>query len=123
MILSFRRPSSQPIVWDSQPFVWTRELHLERGTLHFHIVIHSLGTLFQSVMEDFLKDTRGKDFSKMKTQYVLFVDVVVSKQVCVSVCMTLHYTYLCQSQLITLCVQNRFDDEVKDDTHGVSPRK
>ncbi len=25
--------------------------------------------------------------------------------------MTLHYTQLCQTQLITLCVQYRFDDE------------
>ena len=32
--------------------------------------------------------------------------------------MTLHYTQLCQTQLITLCVQYRFDDEVKDDAHG-----
>jgi hypothetical protein len=32
--------------------------------------------------------------------------------------MTLHYTQLCQTQLITLCVQYHFDDEVKDDTHG-----
>jgi hypothetical protein len=33
--------------------------------------------------------------------------------------MTLHYAYLCQTQLITLCVHHRFDDEVKDDAHGV----
>ena len=34
------------------------------------------------------------------------------QQVCVSIiCMTLHYTQLCQTQLITLCVQYRFDDE------------
>jgi hypothetical protein len=32
--------------------------------------------------------------------------------------MTLHYTYLSQTQLITLCVQHRFDDQEKDDTHG-----
>ena len=32
--------------------------------------------------------------------------------------MTLHYAQLCQTQLITLCVQHRFDDEVKDDAHG-----
>ena len=32
--------------------------------------------------------------------------------------MTLHYAQLCQTQLITLCVQYRFDDEVKDDAHG-----
>jgi hypothetical protein len=31
--------------------------------------------------------------------------------------MTLHYTQLCQTQLITLRVQHRFDDEVKDDAH------
>ncbi len=48
----------------------------------------------------------------------MFVDAVASKQVCVSICMTLHYAYLCQTQLITLCVQYRFDDEVKDDPHG-----
>jgi hypothetical protein len=38
-----------------------------------------------SVMEDFSKAPGGKDFSKMKAQYVMFVDVVASKQVCVSV--------------------------------------
>jgi hypothetical protein len=43
MILSFGSPSSQPIVWDNQPCVWVRELHLERGTPHYHIDIHSLG--------------------------------------------------------------------------------
>ena len=32
--------------------------------------------------------------------------------------MTLHYAQLCQTQLITLCVQYRFDDAVKDDAHG-----
>ena len=32
--------------------------------------------------------------------------------------MTLHYAQLCQTQLITLCVQYRFDDTVKDDDHG-----
>ena len=32
--------------------------------------------------------------------------------------MTLHYAQLCQTQLITLCVQYRFDDTVKDDAHG-----
>ena len=38
---------------------------------------------------------------------------------CVSIiCKTLHYAQLCQTQLITLCVQYRFDDEVKDDAHG-----
>ncbi len=72
-----------------------------------------------SVMEDFEKTLRDKDFSKMKAQYTMFVDAVVSKQVCVSIIyMTLHYTQLCQTQLITLCVQHRFDDEVKDDAHG-----
>jgi len=45
----------------------------------------------------------------------MFVEVVVSKQVCVSISMTLNYTYLCQDQLITLYVHHRFDDEVKDD--------
>jgi hypothetical protein len=47
MILSFGRSSSQPIVWGNQPCVWARELHFERGTLHCHITIHSLGKLFQ----------------------------------------------------------------------------
>jgi hypothetical protein len=70
-----------------------------------------------SVMENFLKTPGGKDFSKMKTQYTMFVDDVVSMQVCVSISMTLHYTYLCQTQLKTLCVHHRFDDEVKDDAH------
>ena len=38
---------------------------------------------------------------------------------CVSIIsMTLHYAQLCQTQLITLCVQYRFDDAVKDDAHG-----
>jgi hypothetical protein len=32
--------------------------------------------------------------------------------------MTLDCAQLCQTQLITLCVQYRFDDEVKDDAHG-----
>ncbi len=32
--------------------------------------------------------------------------------------MTLHYAQRCQTQLITLFVQYRFDDEVKDDAHG-----
>ena len=32
--------------------------------------------------------------------------------------MTLHYAQLCQTQLITLCVHHRFDDEFKDDPHG-----
>jgi hypothetical protein len=59
------------------------------------------------------------DFSKMKAQYSMFVDDVSSKQVCVSICMPLHYAYLCQTQLITLCVHHRFDDEVKDDIHSV----
>ena len=72
------------------------------------------------MMEDFSKAPGDQDFSKMKAQYAMFVDAVVSKQVCVSIiCMTLHYAQLCQTQLITLCVQYRFDDEVKDDAHGV----
>ncbi len=72
-----------------------------------------------SVMEDFSKTPGGKDFIKMKTQYAMFVDPVASKQVFVSIIyMTLHYTQLCQTQLITLRVQYRFDDEVKDDAHG-----
>jgi hypothetical protein len=73
-----------------------------------------------SVMEGFSKAPGGKDFSKMKAQYSMFVDTVISKQVCVSIiCMTLHYTQLCQTQLITLCVHHRFDDKVKDDAHTV----
>ena len=32
--------------------------------------------------------------------------------------MKLHYAQLCQTQLITLRVHHRFDDEVKDDAHG-----
>ena len=35
----------------------------------------------ESVMEDFSKDPGGKDLSKMKAQYVMFVDTVGSKQV------------------------------------------
>jgi hypothetical protein len=42
-----------------------------------------------SVMEGFSKAPGGKDFNKMKTQYAMFVDPVVSKQVCVSISMTL----------------------------------
>ena len=34
-----------------------------------------------SVMEDFSKSPGGKDLSKMKAQYVMFVDDVGSKQV------------------------------------------
>jgi hypothetical protein len=42
-----------------------------------------------------------------------------TKQMCVSIIwMTLRYSQLCQTQLITLCTQHRFDDEVKDDDHG-----
>jgi hypothetical protein len=36
-----------------------------------------------SVMEDFSKDPGGKDLSKMKAQYEMFVDAVGSKQVTV----------------------------------------
>ncbi len=43
-----------------------------------------------SVMVDFSKAPGGKDFSKMKAQYAMFVDPVASNQVCVSICMTLH---------------------------------
>jgi hypothetical protein len=31
----------------------------------------------------------------------------------------LNYAYFCQTQLTTSCVHHRFDDEVKDDAHGV----
>ncbi len=72
----------------------------------------------RSVMEDFSKAPGGKDFSKMKAQYSMFVDAVASKQVCVSISMTLNYAQLCQTQLITWCAQHRYDDEVKDDAHG-----
>ncbi len=44
----------------------------------------------RSVMEDFSKGPGDKDFSKMETQYVMFVNVVGSKQVCVSISMTLN---------------------------------
>jgi hypothetical protein len=43
-----------------------------------------------SVMEDFSKAPGGKDFSKMKAQYTMFVDAVASKEVCVGICMTFH---------------------------------
>jgi hypothetical protein len=63
----------------------------------FHVPIHSavfaMGTQFcrremdegikkniWSVMEDFSNALGGKDFSKMKTQYTMFVDDVVSKE-------------------------------------------
>ena len=36
-----------------------------------------------SVMKDFAKAPGGKDFSKMKSQYQMFVDAVDSKQVTV----------------------------------------
>jgi hypothetical protein len=36
-----------------------------------------------SVMKDFSKAPGGKDFSKMKAQYEMFMDVVDSKQVTV----------------------------------------
>jgi hypothetical protein len=36
-----------------------------------------------SVMEDFFKSPGGKDLSKMKSQYEMFVDAVGSKQVTV----------------------------------------
>ncbi len=38
-----------------------------------------------SVMEDFWRAPGDMDFRKMKGQYVMFVDDVVSKQVCVSI--------------------------------------
>jgi hypothetical protein len=74
----------------------------------FHVPIHSAAVTMDkqfcrremderirkdiwSMMEDFSKAPGGKDFSKMKAQYTMFVDVVVSKQVY----------------------------EVKDDVHGV----
>ena len=38
-----------------------------------------------SVMKDFSKVPGGKDFSKMKDQYAMFVDAVTSKQVCVPI--------------------------------------
>jgi hypothetical protein len=44
-----------------------------------------------SVMEDFFKDPGIKDFNKMKVQYTMFVDTVNSKQVSVSISMTLNY--------------------------------
>jgi hypothetical protein len=44
------------------------------------------------VMEACSKAPGGKDFSKMKAQYTMFVDVVTSKEVCVSISMTLNYT-------------------------------
>jgi hypothetical protein len=42
-------------------------------------------------MEDFSKVPEDKDFIKRKVQYTMFVDVVVSKQVCVLVSMRLNY--------------------------------
>jgi hypothetical protein len=49
-----------------------------------------------SVVEDFSKSPGGKDFSKIKVQYVMFVDAVASKQVCVGIIylhdITLHTT-------------------------------
>ncbi len=45
-----------------------------------------------SVMEDFSKAPGVEDVSKVKAQCVMFVDTVTSKQVCVSICMILHYT-------------------------------
>jgi hypothetical protein len=39
------------------------------------------------------------------------------------ICMTLHYAQLCQTQLITLRVQHRFDDEVKEMLMVLSPPK
>jgi hypothetical protein len=41
-----------------------------------------------SVMKDFSKAPGGKYFSKMKSQYAIFVDAVAAKQVCVSISMT-----------------------------------
>ncbi len=35
------------------------------------------------MMEDFSKAPGCKDFNKMKVQYIMLVDVVTSKQVCV----------------------------------------
>jgi hypothetical protein len=60
-----------------------------------------------SVMEDFSKALGGKDFSKMKAQYAMFVYAEDSKQVCVSIiCMTLHYTQLCQTTDNIVCTSS-----------------
>ena len=79
----------------------TRELLLDRGTLLCLIAKHSPRKLFRrltrdwmkrtsgvkkdiwSVMKDFAKAPGGKDFSKMKSQYQMFVNTVGSKQVTV----------------------------------------
>ncbi len=53
----------------------------------------------RDVPQDFLKTPEGEDFIKIKSQYVMFVDVVTSNQVCVSISMTLNKdpTCLCGS--------------------------
>ena len=43
----------------------------------------SSSSCFWSVMEDFSKAPGGKDLSKMKAQYEMFVDAVGSKEVTV----------------------------------------
>ena len=44
---------------------------------------HGVKTDIWSVMEDFSQAPGGKDLSKMKAQYEMFVDAVGSKQVTV----------------------------------------
>jgi hypothetical protein len=44
--------------------------------------------LMRRWMEQFSKTPGGKDFNRMKVQYSMFVDTVVSKQVCVSIVCT-----------------------------------
>jgi hypothetical protein len=51
-LLMIGRSSSQPLVWVNQSCAWSRELHLEKGTPHCHIVIHSLGKLFHRQTRD-----------------------------------------------------------------------
>ncbi len=51
--------------------------------LQLLLIIHSFGKSLSQLLEDFSKTPGGKDLSKMRAQYEMFVDDVVSKQVTV----------------------------------------
>jgi hypothetical protein len=53
-----------------------------------------------SVMEDFFKAPGGMDFSKMKSQYDMFVDAVGARQVFVSVSVSHKIMHCCVNRTV-----------------------
>jgi hypothetical protein len=51
--------------------------------LQLMLIIHSFGRPLSQLLEDFSKAPGGKDLSKMRAQYEMFVNAVGSKQVTV----------------------------------------